>query len=213
MQNENSIYVVFFSTNTKIGSIIRIVTKHSYNHVAIALDGELKQMYSFSRYHKTTPLVGGFVEESLLRYCSEDGTFSNIKVCRLPVSKKAYRVIKNQIQDMKKEKDHYMYNTFSAMLFLLHRRVLIKKAYICIEFVVSMLNQAKLLQEKRTFYTIEQLEQVLEQYKIYEGDLSQYAKPNNWGNDGFYIEDSILFNCKATVLHFGRLLGRLALPF
>lgn len=210
IQDEKSVYVIFFSTKTKMGSFIQIMTKYSYNHVAIALDRELKQMYSFSRYHKNTPLVGGFVEESLLRYCSEDGTFPDIKVCRLPVSKKSYELIQRQIQDIKKEKEYYMYNTFSAVLFLLHRRVAIKKAYICVEFVSYILHQIGFLTEKTNFYTIQQLEQVLEAYEVYEGDLSEFAHADGWGNDGFYIEDSLFFNYKATVLHFSRLLGRLA---
>lgn len=48
------IYIVATYTGTALSYIIKKTTKENYAHVSIALDKELKQMYSFGRkrtYH------------------------------------------------------------------------------------------------------------------------------------------------------------------
>ena len=79
------IYVVFSSTPYKMGKFIRAMTRESYNHVSIALDESLSQMYSFSRRYYRTPLYGGFVHESRSRY-HVNGDATRICLCALPVT-------------------------------------------------------------------------------------------------------------------------------
>ena len=57
------VYIVLTYTGTIISKIIKSYTKDEFSHVSIALDIELKHMYSFGRLNPYTPLWAGFVQE------------------------------------------------------------------------------------------------------------------------------------------------------
>ena len=67
---DNVIYIVFSSTPTGMGRLIRLATRNQYNHVSLSFESDIQKLYSFARYHRTIPLYGGFVVESVLRYGS-----------------------------------------------------------------------------------------------------------------------------------------------
>ena len=69
--NSKSIYVIFLQTPFKIGKLIRFVTNYKYNHTSISFSENADVLYSFARYNKNSPFVGGFVEESPLRYIKD----------------------------------------------------------------------------------------------------------------------------------------------
>ena len=58
------IYIVISQTGTMLSKIVRLYTGDTYNHASIALDKELRQMYSFGRINPYNPVIGGFVKES-----------------------------------------------------------------------------------------------------------------------------------------------------
>lgn len=45
------LYVVLTRTNTVISRLIHLVTRDEYTHAALALDRDLKEMYSFAQIH------------------------------------------------------------------------------------------------------------------------------------------------------------------
>ncbi len=57
------IYVILSATPTKMGKMIRTLTRYELNHASISLTEDLTEMYSFARYRAVNPLVGGFVKE------------------------------------------------------------------------------------------------------------------------------------------------------
>ena len=57
------IYIILTHTGTVLSRIIKIYTKDEFSHVSIALDKDLKQMYSFGRLNPYNPFIGGFIHE------------------------------------------------------------------------------------------------------------------------------------------------------
>ena len=88
------IYIVLTYTGTILSKAVKVYTRKKYSHISIALDKELKEMYSFGRLNPYNPFIGGFVHESI-----NSGTFKRFKntttrIYSLNVSDKQYEKIK-----------------------------------------------------------------------------------------------------------------------
>ena len=68
------IYIALMHTGTLLSNIIKCYTKDEFSHISIALDSELKEMYSFGRLHAYNPFWGSFVHEELNK-----GTYKRFK--------------------------------------------------------------------------------------------------------------------------------------
>lgn len=167
-----SIYVVFSSTPYKMGRFIRVVTHNRYNHVAISLDSELRELYAFARHYRTTPFYGGFVRETAARYRAR-GRTAQIKVCALPVTEEQYLAAVQRLSEMAADAKELRYNLISAMTSPLHIRVRITNAYTCVEFAADFLRfvDGDLDFEPNRTYAVRQLEQLLEGRTVYEGEF------------------------------------------
>lgn len=74
------IYIILTHTGTVLSKIIKGFTKDEFSHVSIALDIELKEMYSFGRLNPNNPFCGGFVHEYI-----DKGTFKRFYKTRAKV--------------------------------------------------------------------------------------------------------------------------------
>lgn len=165
---QSFLYVVFSSTPNKMGTMIRRVTRDHYNHVSIALDESLGQMYSFARRFYHTPFYGGFVKESVSRY-HINGHSAEIRVCQLPVTDEQHRTLDALLGDMLKRQEQYLYNHLSALTVPFRRRVNIRDAYICVDFVVQILQSLDIGLVPGKNYSVGELEQLLRPYTSYTG--------------------------------------------
>lgn len=177
-----AVYIIFSATPYKTGRLIRTVLRTRYNHVALSFDQELATMYTFSRFHEDAPFYGGFVVESLRRY-RWAGQCSRLKVCRISMSEEAYHALRDFIAQVRGRP--CIYNLYSAMVHPLHRRLLIRDSYTCVEFVGDALSIAGLDLPQGAFHSLEGLEQLLSSYVIYEGSCAFYKEPPDWGGDRF----------------------------
>lgn len=172
---ENSyVYIVFSSTPYRIGRMIRRVTRERYNHVSIALDEELTQMYGFARRYYRTPLYGGFVKESTSRYCFE-GKTTDIRLCRLPVSAQQYRQLSERLDAIYEQREHYLYNYLTVLSSPFRRRFPVQDAYICTEFCAEVLHGLGQPVDPEKYYSVGQLESLLERYTVYTGPIPHTA--------------------------------------
>lgn len=197
----NSIYIVLLSTNTKMGSIIRLVTRYKYNHVAIALNKDLSKMYSFARYKKKAALVGGFIHEKPSRYITQPPC---IKVFKLDFKKEDYNTIIEKIKKMKSRYSNYIYNTYSAIIFPLKRNVKIKDAYTCFEFAQYILEEPLL----DAFKNIKELDNKLSERLIFEGKLDDYINIEENKNDEYFEDVNLKKVAGDTANHFIKLSKR-----
>lgn len=189
MKKDYSVYVILSATELKMGKIIRFLTRYKYNHVSITLDDELRYMYSFSRYHKRPSLYAGFVKESMLRYKN-----SKIKIYKIPIDKYTYRKMKRYFKLLEQTKNKYLYNLFSALFFVVHKKIKIDKSFTCIEFTLYTLSRyvPKLKIKDYKFYSIRDLDNLLNEYLMYEGNFIMSDRLS-WNNDS-YLDNNHTLN-------------------
>ena len=202
-----AIYVVFSSTPTGMGRMIRLVTRHNFNHVSLSLTQDIQKLYSFARYYRTIPLYGGFVEESILRYQSFAGD-AKVKICRIPADEAAISRLRQELDQLWNERDTYIYNHPDAMVSLLHRRAKLPKAYTCVSFVWDILSRYHFISLPQVTPSICQLEEYLKEYVIYEGSARPMVRKGRWGTDPFPQYTSRRYAVYTTARHFGRLAKR-----
>lgn len=164
------VYVVFSSTPYRIGQFIRKVTREPYNHVSIALDENLTEMYGFARRYYRTPLYGGFVRESTSRY-RFDGKVTQIRLCRIPVTEEQYRQLSDRLTTMYEQREQYLYNYLTMVSALFRKLIPAKDAYICVEFGVRVLHDIGLPVDPKKYYTVGGLEALLRPYAVYTGPI------------------------------------------
>src|SRR5699024_12661994 len=61
--NQSYIYLLFTNTGSLLTKTIGLYTRAEYNHVSIAIDSEMIEVYSFGRRQINNPFCGGFVRE------------------------------------------------------------------------------------------------------------------------------------------------------
>ena len=137
------IYLIFTYTGTFLARLIKFYTKEEYSHVSIALDQELKEMYSFGRLNPYNPLKAGFVHEEL-----NTGTFKRFyntkaSIYSLPITTHDYYKILGTIHKFKKNKSKYKFN-IGLIAVALNKKITYKKSLYCAEFVKYILDEANL---------------------------------------------------------------------
>lgn len=199
------IYIVFSRTPGRLGRAIRAVTGDEYNHVSLALDPRLRRCYSFARIHENTPLYGGFVAESPLRF-TRHGVPSRIMICALDIPFDRYRLLVRKLHRME-ESGGYIYNTASALTAVIHRRVDIAHAYTCVEFVADMLRLSGVTLPLG-FITVGGLAGLLGRNAVYRGSSEPFCRGAVWGRDEFPIRSSAGGYLRRTAGNFARLAAR-----
>lgn len=169
------IYIVLTHTGTILSNIIKKYTKNEYSHVSIALDEDLKNIYSFGRINPYIAFLGGLVKESLT-----SGTFKRFKntktlVNQLEVTDEQYENIKIKITKMMRHKKEYKFNIKGLFYVALNKKVKRPKTFYCAEFVKYILENASI----DTSYLPEIIKP--EDFKklkntkfVYKGKLSEY---------------------------------------
>lgn len=172
--DQKYIYILFSATPYRMGRIIRFVTGEPFNHVAIATEEDLHEMYAFARRYYRTPFYGGFVAERPYRY-HHNGDTAEILVCRLPLTQRQWDRLQALLEEMKANPDHYLYNHLSILLAPLHRKVRVQDAFTCAEFVVTVLHTLGFAFDPDRFYTIGDIARKLNGHEVYRGAFPEEA--------------------------------------
>lgn len=138
------IYIVLTYTGTILAKIVRMYTKREFSHVSIALDEDLKEMYSFGRLNPYNPFWGGFVHEGL-----DKGTFKRFKktkarVYSLTVKEEQYDKVVEVIRNIQNNKFEYDFNVLGLAAVLINYKVKREKSFYCAEFVKYVLEESKI---------------------------------------------------------------------
>lgn len=171
-----TIYVLFSSTNTCVGSVIRKITRFSYNHVSIGFDLHSDVWFSFARFNRHLPTVGGFVKETHLRLC--DGGDISVCVCAYHVSEEQYEYIRDII-NLFSQTSESAYNYLAAALTPMNIYVSTPNTYTCVGFVSYCLGF------KLT--SIEQLFNILSKNIVYCGNYMSLVLSPHREIDFFYF--------------------------
>lgn len=196
MDKEKEIYIVVSRTNTLLGYLIRKFTRFNYNHVSVSLSDSLQPLFSFARYYNNEPFVGGFVEESWLRYLYY-GKDVHIKVYCIGVTQSEYNEVKDRIRYMNDNRDVYKYDLFG-----LYKKSQSKNRFTCLSFVISILTNLDIIISLNKVNSIKRLCNCIEDYYQYEKVIYiDNQSEFKWGNDRFYIKRPIYLVIMDTIKH------------
>lgn len=172
------IYIILTHTGTMLSRVIKSFTKDEFSHVSIALDINLKEMYSFGRLNPYNPFWGGFVHEYINK-----GTFKRFyktmaKVYSLEITDKQYDSIKNSIEQIGSHKENYKFNVIGLFAVGFHKKIGKENSFYCAEFVKYVIEKANIgevnlpnIIRPEDFKNIRDLEE------IYGGLLKDYQAP------------------------------------
>ncbi len=169
---DEHIFIVFSKTPYKMGRFIRLITRGRYNHVSVSPVEDLSELYSFARRYRKAPFYGGFVRETPSRF-KQKGKLSSVMICAVPVAKTAREQLIERLREMNEESERYIYNLFSAVCAPVKKRIFVRDAYTCVEFILTVLRSVGLDFNEQAFYSIDELVSNLSVYKIYEGGFPE----------------------------------------
>jgi hypothetical protein len=182
------IYLVFSSTPSRVGKMIRLFSGTRFNHVSLAFDKDLSKLYSFGRRKNNVPLNGGLVKEYPERFSLKKVNFVDVQIHKIPVTKTQYNSGKLRIaQIMKDEK--YLYNLYSVLFYPLFKGFYTYKAYTCVEFVLHMLKHMEINidTDKPTYkYLPDELLPIVDFPLVFEGNLLEYVQPGDSDTGKFF---------------------------
>lgn len=175
------IFVIFSSTDLRIGRMIRFITRNDYNHCSVCLREDLAYFYSFSRLYRSNPLISGFTVESPNRYTLS--TKTKLKIVAVPVADERFDTVKQMIRKMSEHPEKYVYNYFSAAGYVFGKRFRRDHAFTCAEFTNKVLKTAGVNMPERA--NIEQMEAALSDYPTWEGRAVDGFFESLWGDDPY----------------------------
>lgn len=175
---EDKIYIIISKTPTKFAYLIRRLGRVQYNHAAISMDAELKEIYSFARPQYKAVLLARLVHESYEGY-TLGKTEADGVIFELSVTEEEYHWIEETIVQMKDDSE-VIYNLFSVLLYPFLKGMETYKAYTCIEFVMFILEHIGYsLEQPKCKYRPDDLLKILNDQEIYKGDIGKYLEQSS----------------------------------
>lgn len=168
----SNIYIVFVDTPGIFASIIRFVLKQKYIHVAIAMDKDLDETYSFGRRNPYIPFSAGFVKEDkrkiLKKYPDAD-----YMVCRMTCSVEQKEYIRCVLCNDFKIRFHYHYTILGLLFVLIGKPFKQKRCYTCSSYLAKLLEDSNICHWKKhtSIVTPKDFYNDLEKEIIFEGPL------------------------------------------
>lgn len=171
-------YIVLTHTGTILSTIIKYYTGDEFSHVSIALDADLKEMYSFGRLNPYNPFIGSFVHEYINK-----GTFKRFKNTRTKVysffvTDEQYEKARKIIKYFEDNKQKYKFNILGLACVSIHKRIVRKNTFYCAEFVKHILKSARIPEANELPEIIkpEDFKKINGLILEYEGLLRKYKK-------------------------------------
>lgn len=175
-KNQRYIYVLLSRTHTVPARLIRFFTGEPYSHTSIAMDIELREMYSFARKHVYNPFDCGFIDEDI-----ESGIFGMDKSIRcsvyaVPVTEEQYRHVKQEIDVFVKNREEYKYNYTGLVSIMFGKNTEDGKHFFCSQFVSHIFYKSgiRLFSKEEGLIKPYDFHVRLKDKRIYKGKLSEY---------------------------------------
>lgn len=167
------LYVLFSRSDTWFSGVIYRLSPGEFTHTALALDRDLRFLYSFGRHHPDLPLPAGFVSENVHTGVYGRCGTSVCRVYRVPVSEQAHRRVEKILNYMQRHAGYYHYNLFGVVLCALRISRKRKAHFFCSQFVAEMLHRAGAVTLSKAAHMMRpsDLMELPELELIYEGPL------------------------------------------
>ena len=174
------IYLVMTQTGTAFSKLIKRYTGNTYNHISLALDDDLAEMYSFGRRNAYLFFYGGFVIESPSR-----GTFKRFKhtiakVLELSVSEQEFEKLIDVLGEFVMQRKRFHYN-FRGLL-KARKHIDYQKnqhCFYCSQFVKHLFEKAGIIAKNLLGEVVapEDFALIEGATVVYEGLLREYRAP------------------------------------
>jgi len=174
--NEN-IYLVFTNTQTLLSRAIGVYTKTEYNHVSIALDANLEQIYSFGRKNLNNPFFAGFVRENF-----QDALFqkANCMIYACKINLLQSKEIQKKLNNFTSKEYRYKYNFLGLLGIVIGKNIPRNNAFFCSQFVAYILSEANIILFRKPIEltTPQDIKNAVQFNCIYQGKVNQIHLAN-----------------------------------
>ncbi len=136
------VYIMLSATNSMLSTAIGTVTKKKYNHISIAFDKELNEVYSFGRLNPNNPFIGGFSREQVT---SNFYLKAECQIYELEVTGEQLEKLRSIISQYEKNEHYYYYNLLGLITAWLNIPWDRQDAFFCSEFVSTVLIESGVL--------------------------------------------------------------------
>lgn len=176
MSRNYTIYILLSHSGSIFSKAINMYTRGPYTHVSIALDEDLKELYSFGRLKPHNPIFGGFIKEDIV-----NGTYRRFPKTKcilysLKINKQQYEKLKRELNRFKREADKYGYNFLGIIGAMFNHPIQRRYNYFCSQFVSEILHKSdiKILDKDPGLTAPMDFANCKELEFIYEGYLNLY---------------------------------------
>lgn len=142
------IYLVIAQTGTGVAKFFKLLTRKPYNHVSLARDVDLSEMYSFARTYSPFPLPATFNREIVGK--GTLGKFDSIpcEIYRIPVTQRQKQIYDETIDYFNKNRNVFSYNILGLIAVYLNIEWNRKKNFLCSQFVAYTMDKIGIELEK-----------------------------------------------------------------
>ncbi len=193
-RRDDSIYVVFVKAHTGLGKITRKLTGYEYTHVAVSLDGRLKEFVTFSRRKHNAPFDAGFMREKREHYAFGKHKKVKVKIYKVPVQD--FGRIAEFVRTVEND-EQYIFNLYGMLTMPIVHGFTIEKSYNCMSFVAKILELTGVvtLQKQYYKYDLRELDVLLEPYFVKECMLVKEREDEAYMQKVSFVQNAKSF-CK-----------------
>lgn len=172
---QDYIYLVVAQTGTNIAKFFKLITKKPYNHVSLAGDINLSEMYSFCRTYCPFPIPATFNKEIVGKGTLGKYGCIPCEIYQLPVTHKQRLVYEEIIQHFACYRNIYSYNILGLVAIYLNIEWNRKKNFLCSQFVAYTMEKMGITLDKPfCLYTPDDFRGFPGATLIYEGELNNF---------------------------------------
>lgn len=177
MKENYTIYILLSHSGSLPSRFIRLYTREPYSHVSIALDSDLKELYSFGRLKPSNPIFGGFVKEDIIY-----GTFGKFPKTQcalysLTINRQQYDRLRTELNKFLTNRARYGYNFLGLLGVILGIPIQRSDKYFCSQFVATLLRDSGIYSFEKPTALVSPVDfrKCKKLTLVYKGELKAYS--------------------------------------
>lgn len=169
------IYLVVAQTGTRVAKFFKLITGKPYNHVSLASDIDLSNMYSFCRTYSPFPFPATFNQEIVGEGTLGKYGYIPCEIYRIPVTSEQKTMYNAIISHFARHRNVYSYNVLGLLAVYLNIEWNRKKNFLCSQFVAYTMDKIGIQLEKPfCLYKPDDFRDFPGATLIYEGELNNF---------------------------------------
>lgn len=136
IEGDHKLYILLTDTKTTVAKISKMVTKQPYNHVSVAFDDKLTEVYAYAINTSTNGMRGGLMREG------DDLKGASYSLYSISLSQEALDKVKSKVFELSSEVNDTSYNYLGLINAIFRKDIFLvedSKRMICSQFVVELL--------------------------------------------------------------------------